>query len=265
MIGNDKAKVVLKMRKQLPRYYKLPSETFSGTMIKLPTAPQLKTKLEWEKAKDFSLSLTAAFAFADSLTHGACGHKPISLDLTSWNILIKVCCYKGAIIRALEIVNDKLPRNGLKANSFTYNTILAGLARVGDRDFMREVLIKMTNSTISPNKCTVQALVDGYLNVGDIGGAATIVQDIFNQHNILPPYTSHLKIIEFALASNQIYEAKRHVYFIQQLYKWEPTKNDPQSLTVFMNMTKKNPKLSKEALKKLFAYFGEELLDEDFF
>ena len=107
--------------------------------------------------------------------------------------------------------------------------------------------------------------MDGYLNVGDIGGAVTIVQDIFNQHNILPPYTSHLKIIEFALANDQVYEAKRHVYFIQQLYKWEPKTNDSQRLITFINMTKKNPKLSKEALKKLFAYFGEELLEDGFF
>lgn len=80
--------------------------------------------------KEWSPSLTAAFAFAESLTHGACGHQPIELDLASWNTLIKVCCYRGAIFRALEILNDTMPQNDIKPDVFTYNTILAALARV---------------------------------------------------------------------------------------------------------------------------------------
>ena len=82
------------------------------------------------------MSLTAAFAFADSLTHGACGHGPIQLDLTSWNILIKACCYRGALWRAMEILNDTLPKNGIRPDTFSYNTILAGLARVVSYDYM---------------------------------------------------------------------------------------------------------------------------------
>jgi hypothetical protein len=74
--------------------------------------------------------LTAAFAFADSLTHGACGHDPINLDLTSWNILIKACCYRGALWRAMDILNNTLPNNGIEPDSFSYNTVLGGLARV---------------------------------------------------------------------------------------------------------------------------------------
>ena len=83
-----------------------------------------------QKEKDWSPSLAAAFAFADSLTHGACGHAPIELDLTSWNTMIKVCCYRGAIFRALEILNDTLPKNDFKPDVISYNTILSALARV---------------------------------------------------------------------------------------------------------------------------------------
>ena len=130
---------------------------------------------------------------------------------------------------------------------------------------MREILLIMTNKSIAKDKYTVQALVDGYLNVGDISGAVTLVQDFFNQHHILPPYTTHLKIIEFALGNDLVYEAKRQVYFIQQLHKWRPKHGDSPSLLNFMNMTQKNPKLSPRSLKRLFAYFGEKLTEEDFF
>ncbi len=140
--------------------------------------------------RDFSITLTAAFAFADSLTHGACGHNPIELDLASWNTLIKACVYRGAIMRALDILNETMPKNNIEPDAFSYNSILAGLARLvsiigafmntfhvdsdiisifqlnqsrffslqqkGDKDFMREILLTMTNKQIPANKYTVQ-------------------------------------------------------------------------------------------------------------
>eukprot|EP00804_Cyclotella_cryptica_P009629 CCRYP_006301-RC/>CCRYP_006301-RC protein AED:0.25 eAED:0.25 QI:156/1/1/1/0.75/0.6/5/1622/800 len=223
------------------------------------------TKFEWELERDWSLSLTAAFAFADSLTHGACGHDPIELDLPCWNALIKACCYRGAFHRALKILNETMPQKGIDPDSFSYNTILAGLARVGDITTLRELLVNMTNKNVPVDKYTVQAMADGLLNMGDIAGASSIVQDIFNQHDALPPYTTQLKIIEFALANGLIFEAKRHVYFIQQLWKWQPSPHHSKSFCSVMEATKRNPKLNKDALQKLFRYFGEDLNDKDFF
>ncbi len=133
---------------------------------------------------------------------------------------------------------------------------------------MREMLTTMTNRGIRCNKYTVQALVDGYLNAGDISGAVSLVQDMFNQQRILPPYTTHLKIIEFALATDLTHEAKRHVYFIQQIWKWKPNtfgKDETKRFQNIMYATQKNPKLSKKSLQRLFSYFGAELLEKDFF
>ena len=107
--------------------------------------------------------------------------------------------------------------------------------------------------------------MDGYLNSGDISGAVSLIQDMFNQHKLLPPYTTHLKIIEFALGNDLHHEAKRHVYFIQQLWKWKPKPDEPKSFQNLMYATQRNPKLSKKSLQGLFSYFGEELLEEDFF
>ena len=115
------------------------------------------------------------------------------------------------------------------------------------------------------NDIHAQSLVDGHLNAGDVSGAVTVTQDVFNQHKLLPPYTTHLKIIEFALGIGLSYEAKRQVYFIQQLWKWQPSSEDDKGLRRFMYLTQKNPKLSKKSLQGLFTYFGEELKEEDFF
>lgn len=218
-----------------------------------------------ESSKDWSLPLVSAFQFAESLTHGACGHPPITLDLTSWNTLMKVCTYRGALWRANHVLRVEIPRNGLQPDTISYNTMLHGLARVGDAAMLKDLLTEMTNIGIPMDKYTVQALVDGLLNASDITSAITIVQDLFNQHSILPPYTSHLKILEFALSNALPYEARRHVDFIKQLWKWSANeKYDSYEFRVAVEQRQKNRHLSKEALQKMFSYYGYTLKDEDF-
>ena len=262
---NRKIKVQMKMRDP-PPYHKVPSRV-KGSLVKRFGDEEGGgiTKLQQESEKSWSPGLTAAFAFADSLTHGACGHQPIALNKKSWNILIAACCNRGAIWRAMQIAEETMPNNGFEPNIYTYNAILCALSRVGDVPTMREYMVKMTNAGITPHQFTVDFLVSGHLNSGDIGGAVSIVQDMFNQHSALPPYTTHLKIIEFALANNLVYEAKRHVYFIQQLWKWKPNDSVDPNFRKVMYLTTRNPNLTKKALMKLFRYFGEELTDDDFF
>ena len=142
----DDEEMILKTRVRMnmhppPPFHKIPSAVKGASLaqsrnqeenIELAEKKFAKpmTKLEWELERDWSLSLTAAFAFADSLTHGACGHDPIELNITAWNALIKACCCRGAFHRALKILNETLPQKGVNPDSVSYNTILAGLARV---------------------------------------------------------------------------------------------------------------------------------------
>jgi len=265
-----------------PPFYKIPSAVkgqsltdpyaaFDGvsrdSAAATPQHEEARTKYEWEVHRGgWSPSLTAAFAFADSLTHGACGHPPIELDVAGWNCLIKACCHQGAFHRGIRILEETMPQKGVAPNVFSYNALLSGLARVGDVVSLRSYLTRMTNEGVPLNDLTVQRMTDGLLNVGDIAGAVTLVQDMFNQHGVLPPYTTHLKILEFALANALVSEAKRHVYFIQQLWKWRPSSPDHNAEFCAMVYTKRrHPKLSKAALQKLFRYFHWDLTDEDFF
>ena len=112
-----------------PNYYKVPSDS-KDKVVSMPHETDRKPKLDFEMDPHWSLPLTAAFSFADSFTHGACGHDPIVLDRTSWNTLIKACCYRGALWRALQILQVTMPQQGIQPDTLSYNTILAGLARV---------------------------------------------------------------------------------------------------------------------------------------
>ena len=119
----------------------------------------MSTFYSYIQEKEWSPSLTAAFAFAESLTHGACGHQPIELDLASWNTLIKVCCYRGAIFRALEILNDTMPQNGITPDVFTYNTILAALARVV-RTMSYYIILYYSVIQCSSHQCSVVQYIE---------------------------------------------------------------------------------------------------------
>lgn len=255
-VGNTTSSIVMEWNSKSPiPDHKVPSKSLASG----------SRKLVEESSNDWSLALTSAYEFANSLTHGACGHKPIELDLISWNTMMKVCVYRGALWRANQILKVEIPKHNLEPNIVSYNTMLHGYARVGDAAFLKDFLTEMTNVGVPFDKYTVQALTDGLLNAADISGAVTMVQDIFNQHSVLPPYTTQLKIMEFALSNSIPYEAKRHVDFIQQLWKWKPSPYHSEDAINTVRARCNNRRLSKDALQKLFRYYGFELGNDEFY
>jgi pentatricopeptide repeat protein len=235
-----------------------------GKLLYRADSEEGQLKLEREMEPEYSLPLAAAFAFAESLQHGACGHDGIKLNQGSYNALIKACVYRGALWRAMHVLDTAMPDADCPPDAISYNLILSGLAAVGDIVKAQEYYVKMQNTGIKPDAFTVRAIVDGLLNMGDTPGAVTVVQDFFNQHSILPPYTTHTKILEFCLARDMVYEAKRYIYFLQQLWRWKASSYDDEDFVKLMDATQRNTQLQKPALQKLFAYFGEELTESDF-
>jgi pentatricopeptide repeat protein len=260
---NRPVKIKMRMRPP-PPYHKVPSQV-RGKLIRKPGSDIKQLKLEVESDPHWSAVLTSAMTFADSLKQGTGGHDPIELDLYSYSILMNVCVNRGSLWRAMHILDEVMPANGIEADVVAYNILLIGLARVGDVPTMKEYFRRMTSNGVNPSKETIQAVVDGLLNLGELVSAVSFCQDSFNQFSVLPPYTTHLKILEFALARGLVYEAKRHVSFIQQLWKWKPNKYHDENFCKLMELTQNNPKLSKQALQKLFAYFGEKLNESDFY
>merc|ERR1712194_261680 len=130
-----------------------------------------------------------------------------------------------------------------------YNTLLIGLSKVGDVPTMKEYIRQLLSNGLTPTKETIEASIDSLLNLGDVGNAITLCQDFFNQYSVLPPYTSHLKILEITLGRGLVFEAKRHISFINQLMKWERNKYHSEKVCRTVALTQKNPKLSKEALQ----------------
>jgi pentatricopeptide repeat protein len=257
-------KVQLHFHRLAPPFYKIPSQVRGKLLSPHPNStPKAQFKFERESEPDYSYPLSAAFSFCDSLQHGACGHSPIKLDTRCYNSLIKSCVQRGALWRAMNLIDQVMTAKS-KPNTMSYNLLLAGLARVGDVNTAQDYYMKLLARGLSPDAFTVRSIVNGLLNLGDMSSAVTAVQDFFNQHSVLPPYTTHIKVLEFCLARDMVYEAKRYVSFLQQLWNWKPNKYHSIRFIKLMRATKANPQLHKESLQQLFAYFGEELKDSDF-
>ena len=244
-----KPKISMKWNRP-PPFYKIPSQINQEQLVKMPGYKEQMTKYEWECREDYwSRSLDAAFSFCDSLQHGVGGYNPIELDIEGWNAMIKICCHRGAIWRALQIFREIIPKKNLEPNGKSYLFLLQALARLGDISTMRELWDKLLIDQVELNPYLIEAMVDGLLNKGNVAGSITLCQDVWNQVHIQPPYTTHLKILEFALANDYLYEAKRYIYVLQQIW---------------MTTGQVHPKLSKAALSHLFQYFGYKLTEDDF-
>jgi len=125
-------KVELEYNRAAPPFYKKPSEVrgkvlFYGSGGNSGSTEQRTgmTKIEYERDADFSPSLTAAFAFAESLQHGACGHEGIRLDTESYSALVKACVQRGALWRAMHLIDDVMPKEEHTApDIISYNLLL---------------------------------------------------------------------------------------------------------------------------------------------
>lgn len=249
---------------QIPQLdYKIPSQIQPDQETALRGSSERKSKLEFERSEKFGLR--PALSFFESLLHGACGHAPVTPSLELYNCKIKICCYRGAIWRAMEILEVELPQAGLEPDTLSYLRILDGLARLGDIVTMKKIFTTMNQRNVPLSRHIIRAMVDGYLNASDVAGGITFVQDVFNQYSILPPFNTHLKILEIALGSANPYEATRHVYFLQQLWRFQPNDYHSASLQNQVRSTVQHPSLRKAALQHMFQYFGYRLEEKDFF
>jgi pentatricopeptide repeat protein len=262
---NRKHRAKLVWRPPPPRE-KVPSEA-KGAVFAMGGAAdgtQRRTKLDWEQQHNWSLALTAAFSFADSLTHGACGHGPVELNVDSWNALIKACCYRGALRRAIQVLEETMPSKGIEPDAYSYTLLLDGLAKVGDVSSMRDYFRHVQNKDLV-TRSNVRAMVDGMINAGDVAGAVTFLQDMYNQYQVVVKHNVHLKVLEVALASDLVWEAERYVTVMEQIRSHEVNFAwDEPDFCRMLETFQKDPRTSRESIRKVFAYFGETLDERNF-
>jgi len=240
-----------------------------------PKGPRFYEHPDKRTDPEYSYPLQAAFSFAQSWTYGVAGHPPIEWNPETVAILIQISVHRGAIKKAMQLLYDhsteqRDPSVRMKKGVMgvkVYNIVLQGLARSGDLLSSQEVYAHMLAHGHVPDAFTVRAIVDGLINVQDLAGAVTAIHDFYYQHDILPAYTIHIKVLEMCLGTGVVHEAKRHAHFlIRQIGDWDEatmSKYHSEAFVKLMRATKANDQLQRKAIEQLFDYFGESLTDDD--
>jgi hypothetical protein len=76
----------------------------------------------------------------------------------------------------------------------------------------------MLNKKIIPNNAIVDSLILLFMRQNEHSEAIEKIMDLFNQHGSKPTTTGILRLLDYFLANKNIYEAKRLVGVINQIY-----------------------------------------------
>jgi len=85
-----------------------------------------------------------------------------SLDVASYNIELKKCLSEGASLKVAQSVLQQMRRQGLEANTATYNSMLSCAMTSGDFDGVWQTIYDMEHSGQSADIYTLSILFKGY-------------------------------------------------------------------------------------------------------
>lgn len=163
---------------------------------------------------------TEAIDFMARMREGGNGlHPPVSPNLVSFNIMIKVMCRLDMFDQAFEML-DVMERAGFEPDRVTYSTLIHGLSKSGDCDGAWEVMLMMTNKGIAPHSIAIDGIVDGFIGMGDVGQAISFAQHAFNQYGCPPTAEKFCRVVHAAVALDDGHnEARRAVTVAEQMWK----------------------------------------------
>ncbi|KAL0425473.1 UNVERIFIED_CONTAM: Pentatricopeptide repeat-containing protein [Sesamum radiatum] len=91
--------------------------------------------------------------------------KGIPASVVSLNVLIKALCKSSRTLDSAFQIFHKMPKHGHTTDSYTYETLINGLYRVGRTLKAKDLLIDMEANDCSPSVITYSCLIHGFLPV----------------------------------------------------------------------------------------------------
>ena len=191
---------------------------------------------------------------------------------------IKAACLAGLEERAFEFIESMDMNYGISPKCRSFEPIIHYYSVVkGSESACETVLNMLLNNKININVSIVDSVVLGYLNSsGDHSETLDKVQDIFNQYGVRPSPSTLLTLLDISLRNKDVFEARRVVVIIQQIFKKISSSSPLEILSKHQekidkdsyNGSRKNNKiasvlLSQESLKKRFEAYGLYLDESD--
>jgi Skp family chaperone for outer membrane proteins len=147
---------------------------------------------------------------------------PHLVDASAIREVTKAHCILGEPTIALETMEGlfhmyKVPRSAVAYEQLVhYHAVVEGNLNAAE-----DVLMSLVNNSLRPTDAIVASFVVGHMRHGELSEALDVIQDMHNQHRILPPTAVWCGLLDASLAKGDAMEARRVVFLLKQLYSAE--------------------------------------------
>ena len=176
-------------------------------------------RCQMHKSRD---SIDKAQSFIETFTtEGYMDHSRVQGTEEMYSDIIKAACLANDEERALEILESMEMWYNIKPTAISYEPIVYNYSTVkGSRGVAQDILTMMLNQNVKISTNIVDTLVDGYLKpVEDSIEALDLAQELYNMHAVRPSPSKLLDILDISLRKKDIFEARRVVVVIKQMFE----------------------------------------------
>ncbi|KAK1313389.1 Pentatricopeptide repeat-containing protein [Acorus calamus] len=129
----------------------------------------------------------------DAFLHSSMLRSGVSLNVYSYNILIRGFCDNGDYMKALDFFN-RMAESGCSPNVVTYNTLISAYSKEGRMREAREVIDAMNGEGLTPDRVTYNTLVNGHCKAGNPYEALAVCDDMARR-GVAPDVVTYTSLI----------------------------------------------------------------------
>ncbi|XP_076952675.1 putative pentatricopeptide repeat-containing protein At5g08310, mitochondrial [Bidens hawaiensis] len=124
----------------------------------------------------------------------------VSLDASSFEIVISSLCQKGELDIALDLFND-MDQIGCKKSLLIYNNLISALSNANKVEKCHELLKEMKTNGVSPSHFTHNSIFGHYCKICDVSGAIDVLREMHTHGH--QPWIKHYTLLVKNLSINR--------------------------------------------------------------
>ncbi|KAK1416359.1 hypothetical protein QVD17_32150 [Tagetes erecta] len=124
----------------------------------------------------------------------------VSLDASSFGIVIDGLCQKGELDMALDLFNS-MDQIGCKKSLLVYNNMIIALSNANQVEKCHELLEEMKTCSVSPSQFTHNSIFGYYCKTADVNGAINILHEMRTHGH--QPWIKHCTLLVKKLSINR--------------------------------------------------------------
>lgn len=146
------------------------------------------------------------------------GHRKVATNANILAEYLRILCASRNEERALECLTSMEATYKVVPSVRCFEAMIGHYAKKGDLAGVEDMLTTLTALNLVPSELIVDLCITAHMKAGVPGDGVDKVQDLFTQFGSRPSCAALLSLIEFSLEKEDVFEARRVVSVIQQLF-----------------------------------------------